>query len=52
MQFNRKRLKILIDRLNINKELEKELDNAGGYTIDYLNENNPKTELHLTYFII
>ena len=35
----------LINRLNINKELEKELDNAGGYTIDYLKDNNPKTEL-------
>jgi hypothetical protein len=42
----------LIDRFNINKELEKELDNAGGYTIDYLNENNPKTELlNLLHFI-
>jgi hypothetical protein len=35
----------LVNRLNINKELEKELDNAGGYTIDYLKDNNPKTEL-------
>lgn len=35
----------LINRLNINRELEKELDNAGGYTIDYLKDNNPKTEL-------
>lgn len=35
----------LIERLHINKELEKELDNAGGYTIDYLNENNPKIVL-------
>lgn len=38
-------VKNLIDRLNINRELEKELDNAGGYTTDYLNENNPKTAL-------
>ncbi|MDY0278101.1 MAG: hypothetical protein RBQ97_08450 [Acholeplasma sp.] len=35
----------LIDRLTINRELERELDNAGGYTIDYLNENNPKVAL-------
>ena len=35
----------LINRLNINRELEKELDNAGGYTIDYLKDNNPKNEL-------
>ena len=35
----------LIDRVKINKELEKSLDNAGGYTIDFLAENNPKTEL-------
>jgi len=35
----------LIDRLTINKELENELENAGGYTIDYLKDNNPKTDL-------
>lgn len=35
----------LIDRLTINRELERELDNAGGYTIDYLNKNNPKVAL-------
>jgi hypothetical protein len=42
----------LIDRLNFNKELEKELDNAGGYTIDYLNDNNPKKNiLDLLHFV-
>ena len=42
----------LIERLRINKELEKELDNAGGYTIDYLKDNNPKTELfNLLHFV-
>lgn len=35
----------LIERVIINKELEKALDNAGGYTIDFLGENNPKIEL-------
>jgi hypothetical protein len=35
----------LIERVTINKELERALDNAGGYTVDYLNENNPKTGL-------
>ena len=35
----------LIERLTINKELENALDNAGGYSLDYLNENNPKAEL-------
>ncbi|MFD2518225.1 hypothetical protein [Salinimicrobium flavum] len=35
----------LVDRVKINKELEKSLDNAGGYTIDFLGENNPKNEL-------
>lgn len=35
----------LIERVKINKELEKTLDNAGGYTIDFLGENNPKNEL-------
>lgn len=35
----------LIERVKINKELEKALDNAGGYTIDFLGENNPKNEL-------
>ena len=34
----------LIERVKINKELEKALDNAGGYTIDFLGENNPKNE--------
>jgi len=35
----------LIERVLINRELEKHLDNAGGYTIDFLGENNPKDEL-------
>lgn len=35
----------LIERISINKELERGLDNAGGYTIDFLEENNPKESL-------
>lgn len=35
----------LIERVNFNKELERGLENEGGYTIDYLSQNNPKTEL-------
>lgn len=35
----------LIERVAINKELERALDDAGGYTVDYLNENNPKAGL-------
>lgn len=35
----------LIERVTINKELERALDNAGGYMVDYLNENNPKAVL-------
>lgn len=35
----------LIERLSINRELENGLDNAGGYSLDYLNDNNPKSEL-------
>lgn len=35
----------LIERLGINRELENALDNAGGYSVDFLNENNPKAEL-------
>ncbi|MCK9449818.1 MAG: hypothetical protein M0Q41_12690 [Bacteroidales bacterium] len=42
----------LIERLKINKELEKKLDNVGGYTTDYLNENNPKTVLFDLLFFI
>ncbi|GAA4790184.1 hypothetical protein GCM10023231_17630 [Olivibacter ginsenosidimutans] len=38
----------LIERLGINRELENGLDNAGGYSIDFLNENNPKAELLAT----
>ena len=44
----------LIERVSINKELENGLEDAGGYTTDYLNEKNPKAELlkilrHLQY---
>lgn len=35
----------LIERLKINKELEHGLENYGGYTIEYLADNNPKVEL-------
>jgi len=35
----------LIERLTINKELENGLDNAGGYTIEFLGDKNPKSEL-------
>jgi len=35
----------LIERVSLNRELEKGLDNAGGYTLDYLIDNNPKDEL-------
>ena len=35
----------LIERVEINKELERALDNAGGYTIGYIEYNNPKVEL-------
>ncbi|MBK7097760.1 MAG: hypothetical protein IPH58_04675 [Sphingobacteriales bacterium] len=35
----------LIERVNINKELENALENAGGYSLEYLNGNNPKAEL-------
>lgn len=35
----------LIERIEINKELERALDNVGGYTIEYLGDNNPKNGL-------
>jgi hypothetical protein len=35
----------LIERLKINKELEHGLENYGGYTTEYLADNNPKVEL-------
>lgn len=38
-------LQNLIDRVKFNRELERALDNAGGYTIDILGENNPKEAL-------
>lgn len=36
----------LIERVNINRELERGLDNSGGYTTDILGENNPKIRLN------
>ncbi|GAB4451624.1 MAG: hypothetical protein OHK0036_12270 [Bacteroidia bacterium] len=42
----------LIERLKINKELEHGLENFGGYTIEYLVDNNPKDELfRLLYYL-
>jgi len=35
----------LLERINRNRELEKALDNAGGYTIDFIEDNNPKEAL-------
>jgi len=35
----------LLERAKSNKELERALDYAGGYTIDFLGENNPKSAL-------
>ena len=35
----------LIERVNVNRELERALDNSGGYTTEILGENNPKTRL-------
>lgn len=35
----------ILERLEINRELERGLDNAGGYTSDYLQNNNPKEDL-------
>ena len=32
----------LIERVNVNRELERALDNVGGYTTVFLGENNPK----------
>ena len=32
-------------RLEINRELERGLDNLGGYTLEYLQNNNPKDDL-------
>ena len=37
--------KILQDRLSINTELEMALLNEGGYTLEYIGENNPKAAL-------
>lgn len=38
----------LIERISINRELERGLDNSGGYTIDFLEDNNPKATLFET----
>jgi hypothetical protein len=35
----------ILERLENNRELERGLDNAGGYTIEYLQNNNPKEDL-------
>jgi hypothetical protein len=35
----------LVERLRINRELENALDSAGGYSIESLNDKNPKVEL-------
>lgn len=35
----------LIERVGINRELENALENAGGYSLNYLNDSNPKAEL-------
>lgn len=42
----------LIERVTINKELERALENAGGYTVDYLGENNPKAKLLKTLYYL
>ena len=36
----------LVERVNVNRELEIALDCAGGYTTDSLGENNPKIKLN------
>lgn len=36
----------LIERVKVNRELENALSNSGGYTVDILEENNPKTRLN------
>jgi len=36
----------LIERVNVNRELENALKNAGGYTTDFLRNNNPKARLN------
>ena len=35
----------LIERVNVNRELEKALDNNGGYSVDILGKNNSKIKL-------
>lgn len=35
----------LLERLEVNRELERALDNAGGYTLEFLGANNPKLVL-------
>jgi hypothetical protein len=36
----------LVERVNVNRELERALDIAGGYTVDFLGDNNPKIKLN------
>ena len=36
----------LIERVNVNRELENALRNAGGYSLDFLTKNSPKTRLN------
>lgn len=35
----------ILDRLEINRELERGLDNSGGYNLEYLKNKNPKEDL-------
>jgi hypothetical protein len=35
----------ILERLEINRELERGLDNSGGYTLEYLQGKNPKEDL-------
>lgn len=35
----------ILERIEVNRELETALDNVGGYTIDFLRHQNPKTTL-------
>ncbi|VTR43663.1 hypothetical protein [Sphingobacterium thalpophilum] len=42
----------LIERVEINRELENALDNTGGYSLDYLDNNNPKAELLATLYYL
>ena len=39
----------LLERLDINRELERNLENVGGYDTEYLQEKNPKTIMKLLF---